>query len=496
MSLLDRVDDERRAITVPWQPWNNPNLPYSSGGPAHPSRTVLGTEGSLTLSPLFSAVRLLSDMVAGLPLNQYRKDGDRTVKMESGQLLSHPASYGTIYDWVFQGTASMLCHGNAIGLIVSRDGYGFPTAVEWLPADQVEEQPDETQPWNVGRSQLIFGGMTLPKDQIFHVRAFTLPGRLLGLSPLRLFMSLIGHGQDANEYGSTWFKSGGFPPGTFQNQEIEVEADDADEIKRRLTRAIQAREPLVYGKDWEYKPISVPPKEAQFLEAMQMNATQIAAIYGVPPEKVGGKRGDPLTYSTQETETLSLIQNTLHPWLVRWETALFDCLPEKQFARFNTRAMLKTTTETRFDIYAKSRAMGLQTIDQIRELEEMEPIGTLLGTETIPGDVLSAMARGITETPISMASLTQISDTHKAQFASNEKVASIKAEPPLIAAEATADAVKNPPPQPPPGQPPPGQPPGQQTPPNQAKAAARSGWRGDYELDPAEIRRIMANGSK
>lgn len=95
-----------------------------------------------------------------------------------------------------------------------------------------------------------------------------------------------------------------------------------------------------------------------------------------------------------------------------------------------------------------------------------------------------------------MASLTQISDTHKAQFASNEKVASIKAEPPLIAAEATADAVKNPPPQPPPGQPPPGQPPGQQTPPNQAKAAARSGWRGDYELDPAEIRRIMANGSK
>ena len=51
----------------------------------------------------------------------------------------------------------------------------------------------------------------------------------------------------------------------------------------------------MYGRDWEYTPIRVPPNEAQFIESQQLTATQIAAVYGVA-RKVGGIHGDSQTY--------------------------------------------------------------------------------------------------------------------------------------------------------------------------------------------------------
>lgn len=52
-------------------------------------------------------------------------------------------------------------------------------------------------------------------------------------------------------------------------------------MKARFGAAIRSREPLVYGKDWEYTPVSVPEGEAQWIGTMQLTANQIAPIYGV-----------------------------------------------------------------------------------------------------------------------------------------------------------------------------------------------------------------------
>jgi HK97 family phage portal protein len=296
---------------------------------------------------------------------------------------------------------------------------------------------DPDQPWNPMRARIYFYGRQMSRDELFHIRAFSVPGKLAGLSPLRLFMNLIASGNDALEYGASWYRAGGWPPGTFQNSETEVEPDQADEIRNRLTRSIQRREPLVYGRDWDYKPVSVPPSEAQFIEAMQLNATQIAAILGLPPERIGGKRGDSLTYSTQEDESISLITDTLRPWLVRIETALFDVLPAQQYVRFNADAMLKTNTETRHKIYQLDRDIGLKTVNEIRELEELDPLtGGGVGTDPLPLQVLVAMARGIKEIP---KSFEQLVTEGPADALAREQAA-------VLAKEAAAQPAAPPPP--------------------------------------------------
>lgn len=501
MGLLERVAERRaggstpeaRALAVPWRPWDSRFIPFSAGGPAHPSQMAVGIDASLRLAPLYAGARLLADMVASLPLDQYRKlPAGRPQKMTLGPLFTKPAVYGTIYDWLHQAMTSLVLTGNAWGLVTGRDGYGFPSGIEWLPPDRVEVVNDQEQPWNPLRARIYFEGAQMGRDDLFHVRAFTVPGRIEGLSPLRLFMELIQSGQDAVGYGASWFRSGGFPPGTFQNQEIEIDQPSADEIRRRLTSSIQRREPLVYGRDWEYKPLSVPPNEAQFVEALQMNATQIAAVLGIPPDRVGGSRGDSLTYNTVELNEIELLTDTIRPWLVRLETAFFDCLPQQQYVRFNPDAMLRTTTLERYQVYQLARNMGLATADEIRELEERGPLPAGVGSDPIPLEVLVAMARSIKEIPKSFQSLVDVGPVDKANIA-------------------LAQAGK----QPVPGQ--------QQGPGDDggssgasgggapsangngssngngdttaAAAAARARWPGDYDLSPAAIRQIMNGAS-
>jgi hypothetical protein len=209
---------------------------------------------------------------------------------------------------------ALILHGNAWGFITSRDGYGYPTGIDWIPPHMVEVMDDPQQPWNPLRTRVYVYGRQIEnwRTELFHIRAFTLPGRTEGISPLRAFAMTVLSGMEAQRYGVDWFSAGGFPPGTFQNNEIEIDQTAAAEIRESLTTSIRNRQPLVYGRDWKYEPVVVPPAEAQFIETMQMNATMLAAIYGLPPDRVGGKRGDSLTYNCVTTDTEIL---TTRGWL-------------------------------------------------------------------------------------------------------------------------------------------------------------------------------------
>lgn len=248
------------------------------------------------------------------------------------------------------------------------------------------------QPWNPVRTKYYFDGHQLQREEFIHIRAFTIPGRTQGISPMRAFATLIGQGLEALNYSHDWYHNGGFPPGTFQNIAEEVNSTQAREIRQRLTDTLRSHTPLVYGRDWEYKPVSIPPQEAAFVESMQLNATQVAAIYGLPPERVGGKRGDSLTYNTEQQEILSIITDTLRPWLVRYEQAFTALLPTTQYAKFDVDELLKTDLKTRYQIYAQQLQSGIRTADELRQKDDLAPLVDGVGEIALPMGVLERMA--------------------------------------------------------------------------------------------------------
>lgn len=353
---------EQRAIDVPWD----------VGPPAYSASTIDVT-AALGLAPVYAAVRLLADSVASLPLHVYRKTEDGTrVRVEAPSLFDNPSPSGTLYDWVHAAMTSLALEGNVYGYMTGIDGYGYPTAIEWLPTQLVSVYEEPGLPYT--KAKFYFMGREIDRSLLVHIRAFTRPGFVEGLSPIAQFALLIGSGLETLRYGKDWFGSGGFPPGTFKNSQRTVNPADSELVKARLVRSMRRREPLVYGSDWDYSAIVVPPEEAQFIQSMRLNATQIAAIFGIPPERIGGERGNSMTYSTQEQEEISFLNTTLRPWLVRLEHAFFNLLPERRYVRFNVDSMLRTDLKTRHEVFAIDRRIGLRNIDELRDIEDLPPL--------------------------------------------------------------------------------------------------------------------------
>jgi HK97 family phage portal protein len=342
--------------------------PFDVGPPAYAlGRT--NVDDALSLSALYACVRLLADSVASLPLQVYRDTGNDTkIKLPGNALFSQPAARGTLYDWLYSCMTSLLIHGNAYGLITSRDGFGFATTIEWFKTTAVHVVEE-----GFNGARYFYQGSEIPLEDMVHIRAFTVAGCVEGLSPVQTFGPLIASGLSALQYGNDWYAAGGFPPGTFKNSLRGVNTSESDEIRSKLSTAIRNRQPLVYGSDWDYHPIAVPPEEAQFIAAMRLNATQIAAIYDVPPERVGGEQSGSLTYATQEQDQIRLAL-TVQRWTTRLEHAFFPLLPERQYVKFNIDATIRTDLKTRHDVYMVDRKMGLKNIDELRALDDLDPL--------------------------------------------------------------------------------------------------------------------------
>jgi hypothetical protein len=92
----------------------------------------------------------------------------------------------------------------------------------------------------------------------------------------------------------------------------------------------------------------------------------------------------------------------LRPWMVRLETAFFSLIPSQRYIRFDSDALLKTDLQTRTAIYKIQRDVGLRTVDELRDLEDLEPLPHGVGAESIPHEVMVAMSRSIRGIPKTM----------------------------------------------------------------------------------------------
>lgn len=363
-----------RAITSPFRRFGQAavraitSVPWGSGGPG--AGDQVSATRALSLIPVFASVRLIADNVAAMPLQLFRRDGaDRQPVSYVPDLFWRPDTQGDLFTWLHKCVLSMALRGNAYGLITQRDQLGFPTMVEWLNPDDV--WVDEQNPV---RPVYYWQGRFVEADRIVHIPWVVLPGKVVGLSPVALFAQTIGAGLMVHEYGRSWFTNGGTPPAVLKNSQKTVGPDESEEISNRLSSRMRSRKPLVIGSDWDFEALKVSPEESQFIESMRLNASQVAAIYGVPPEKVGGETGGSLTYSTVEMNSLDLINTTLRPWLVRLEGAFTRLMPGREFVRFNVDAMLRTSVLDRYNAHGMSLAQGWRNKDEIRALENLSPL--------------------------------------------------------------------------------------------------------------------------
>jgi HK97 family phage portal protein len=201
-----------------------------------------------------------------------------------------------------------------------------------------------------------------------------MPGKRWGVSPLKAFKTTFETGQSAQTTARDWFANGAIPSAHLKNEARTVDSEVADVVKRRYKAAVKGRDVLVTGNDWSLDVIGVPADEARFIETLKLTATQVASIYGIPPEMIGGETGSSLTYSTVELNSINFVTYTLRPWLVRIEESLSALLPQPQYVKFNVDALIRADTKSRMEAHEIALRIGLETQDEGRAIEDKPPL--------------------------------------------------------------------------------------------------------------------------
>lgn len=358
---------------------------WGRGGPAV---SASSEAQALRLPAVFAAVQLLANGIASLPLHEYRElptadDGQRNLVRvdDPGALLRKPSDIGTVFDWKFQAVSSLALRGNAYGLPTQRDWLGRITRCEWLHPDDVElDGEDDVLSWRGRARRWLVDGR--PVDELVHVRNFVLPGRVLGLSPIAAFRTLIEAGLNAQKYGRDWFVNGAVPSAVLETDQA-VRSADAAAIKARVVEGAKDRQPIVLGRGVSYKSISVAPEEAQFLQTIRATATTIASIFGVPAEEIGGETGGSLTYNTDETRARKVQRVALRPYMARLEEAVSELRPRGRVVRFNADANLRAETLSRYQAHSYALRDGWMNRDEVRAIEDLPPIPDGEGQEFV-----------------------------------------------------------------------------------------------------------------
>jgi HK97 family phage portal protein len=340
---------------------------FGSGAPSPLTGSL--QERALRLAPVFGAVRLLGDNISTTPFVGYRvASDDSSIRLPvQPALLTTPTQHGSVIDWRMRMVTSMALRGNAFGLPTGYDSNARVTQLEWLDPDCVTLERDDVMfppRWYVlGR----------PVEHLVHIPWFVLPGRVLGLSPIRAFKTLIETGIKAEQFGHDWFTNGAVPSGVLESDQV-VNKETAEVLKHRFKEAARGRDIVALGVGAKYKPITVPPEESQFLETIKATATQIATIFGVPPERIGGEAGGPLTYTTVAMNGEDLLRFTLRTYLRRIEAVLSALLPRPQVVRADADELTRPDALTRYQGYQIAVSTGVLSRNEVRHAEALPPI--------------------------------------------------------------------------------------------------------------------------
>jgi HK97 family phage portal protein len=334
-------------------------------------------EKALNVSAVFSAVKMLSEDIASLPLHLYFRDGDVRRRAEwrpEYRLLNHrPNWYQTAFDLRESLMASLLLRGQAF-CEIERNVQGQPIALHFIEPTRVEVKQDL-------RSRRLYFSVNqagrLEWEDVFYLHAFSTDG-IHGRGVVAQARESIGLSAATERFGADYFGNGANPGGVLR-YEKKLDQDQVARLRESWNERHQGRAGgvAVLEDGMDYKQIGIPPEDSQFLETRKFQVTEIARWFRIPPHKLGDL--ERATFSNIEEQSMEYVRDTLRPWLVRIEQAarqqlLPEAAADSYYFEHLTDAVLRGDIKTRYEAYAIGRQNGWLSANEIRKRENMNPI--------------------------------------------------------------------------------------------------------------------------
>lgn len=352
------------------------------------SGNVVTERTAMQTTAVYACVRVLSEAVAGLPLNLYRytPDGgkEKAINHPLYRLL-HDAPNPEMTSFIFRETlmSHLLLWGNAYAQII-RNGMGEVVGLYPLMPDRMEVDRDEegnlvyiyTKYFDEAGARHRYEQVKLPAWQVLHIPGLGYDG-LIGYSPIAMARNAIGMSMAAEDFGATFFANGATPGGVLEHPGIVKDPERLRESWHAQFSGKNSHNIAVLEEGMTFKPMSIPPEEAQFLETRKFQIDEIARIFRVPPHMVGDLEKS--SFSNIEQQSLEFVKYTVGPWVARWEQSLSQALllpseKTRYTIKYNLDGLLRGDYESRMNGYAVGRQNGWLSANDIRELENMNRI--------------------------------------------------------------------------------------------------------------------------
>ena len=343
---------------------------------------------ALQTTAVYACVRILAEAIASLPIHVYKHTDEGKEQDVNHQLyyLLHDEPNPDMTSFVFRETlmSHLLIWGNAYAQII-RDGRGQVLALYPLLPDRMTVKRDD-----MGELYYVYqrseednpnfkdkGNIIPKKSEVLHVPGLGFDG-LIGYSPIAMAKNAVGMTLATEEYGASFFANGANPGGVLEHPGI---LKDPSKVRESWNQVYQgtnnSHKVAVLEEGMSYKTIGIPPNEAQFLETRKFQINEIARLYRIPPHMVGDLEKS--SFSNIEQQSLEFVKYTLDPWVVRFEQAFQKALllPDEKktyFIKFNVDGLLRGDYQSRMNGYAIGRQNGWLSTNDIRRLEDMNPL--------------------------------------------------------------------------------------------------------------------------
>ena len=332
---------------------------------------------------VFACVRILSETLASIPLPLYRRITPRSKR----RAYEHPL-YSLLHDapnpemTSFNFREALMAHlvlwGNAYAEIDWDMDKGRPRALWPLLPNKMRVKREKDGLYYYYRlpdGQEII----LPAIKVLHIPGLGFDG-MMGYSPIHMAREAIGLSLATEEFGARFFGNGAKPGGVLEHPgKLGTSAQDNlrkswNEMHQGLSNQHRI---AILEEGMKYHQVGIPPEDAQFLETRKFQRSEIASFFHIPPHMIGDL--EHATFSNIEHQGIEFVVYTMRPWFVRWEQVISKKLlwPDERkdyFAEFLVEGLLRGDVESRYKAYSVGRQWGWLSANDVRELENMDPL--------------------------------------------------------------------------------------------------------------------------
>ena len=343
-------------------------------GYATASPVEVNEDSAMQLSAVWACVRLLSETVASLPVNVYRKTAKgRDLAPDhwlSLLMARKPNRYQTKVEFFETLMLNLALHGNAYAKITKVGGQ--IRSLLPLMASQIETKllPDGS----VVHLYHADGNVdVLSSDSVWHVKLYG--NGIVGKSPLAFGRNMFGIAQAAEQSVSKIYANGGKPSGVLSFDRLLTPAQRASvrENFATLTTGTDDRL-LVIEQGMKFDAVSMSPQDIELLASRKHQIDEIARWFGVPSILINQNEGS-TTLGSSTAEIISgFYKLNLRPYLERIEasvqTWLFTPEEANQYEfEFDFEGLLRSDLKSRLEGYRTAVAGTILTPNEVRRIE-------------------------------------------------------------------------------------------------------------------------------